>query len=194
MVVHLYIHLSYQNSLSIYYNNTFICGYLFLPFTKKINTSTKSWGCSWLRRVKFPYLWPPHTLLSRLGAAARCPQCSGPGAPPLQTPGSCHCLICRRDSSHHQLEALPHHQCLLGSLQIFGTMRHTDIIFSKFKIGLFNFRRHLDQLLLCILTCASRWLSLKHPLETNSCWQHVTLTSCQHVHLKKKFKDTQNTL
>ena len=57
-----------------------------------------------------------------------------------------------------------------------------------FQIGLFNFKRHLDQLLLCILTCTSRWLSLKHPLETNSCWQHVTLTSCQHVYLKKNFQ------
>ena len=54
-----------------------------------------------------------------------------------------------------------------------------------FQIGLFNCRRHLDQLLLCIPTCTSGWLSLKHPLETNSCWQHVTLTSCQHVYLKK---------
>ena len=63
-----------------------------------------------------------------------------------------------------------------------------------FQIGLFNFRRHLDQLLLCILTCTSRWLSLKHPLETNSCWQHVTLTSCQPCIPQKKFKDTQNTL
>ena len=60
------------------------------------------------------------------------------------------------------------------------------------QIGLFNFKRHLDQLLLCILTCTSRWLSLKHPLETISCWQHVTLTSCQPCIPQKKFKDTQN--
>ena len=32
-MVHLCIHLSYQNSLSIYYSNIFICGYLFIPFT-----------------------------------------------------------------------------------------------------------------------------------------------------------------
>ena len=57
-----------------------------------------------------------------------------------------------------------------------------------FQIGLFNFRRHLDQLLLCILTCTSRWLSLKHPLETNSCWQHVTLTSCQPCIPQKKIQ------
>ena len=57
-----------------------------------------------------------------------------------------------------------------------------------FQIGLFNFKRHLDQLLLCILTCTSRWLSLKHPLETNSCWQHVTLTSCQPCIPQKKIQ------
>ena len=57
-----------------------------------------------------------------------------------------------------------------------------------FQIGLFNFKRHLDQLLLCILTCTSSWLSLKHPLETNSCWQHVTLTSCQPCIPQKKIQ------